>query len=391
MTLRRSSQGRTILNVMFFLLTPILLTFAAAHVPSATQQSSAVRDIVNILQKGTDADGCVATSLACNTTTRGRLAVGDCTFSADGTYFDTYTFSGAAGKLVFIDMRVLSPTMTNPSVIIVPPTGDASKTPWVFGRGAGVSAAYVLSSSGTWAVGVGTRDLFATGDYFLSIRCAEDDNPALPQNCIDQSLLCGQTAAWYLTSQSCRFTGGSSRLYAGINIYAVAGDVVSIEESSTDFRPLFGLYDSKSNLLASSTSPTSGPATLLYSVPVTGFYGIAATSANDLATGFFTLRVTCSLSGCLEPLALAPLQNATVPYGGRASLTFDVSATEPLTLSWTQVSPNFDSFSAGRTFLTPPLFHNAGYYATASNPCGTATSTTATVIVRPPRQRPARH
>lgn len=372
---------------MFGLIAPLLLAMSAPPAPSL-----AVQDIRRAIERSApDAEGCVVTPLSCNVTARGRLGVGDCTLSTDGTYFDTFTFTGTAGKLVFVDVRPLSPGLTNPSVIIVPPAGDASKTPYVFGRGGGVSVGYVLSSSGTWAVAVGTRDLFATGDYMLSIRCVDDDNPTLPQNCIDQNLQCGQTAAWYLTSQSCRFSSASSRLYAAFSIYAVAGDVLSIEENSPDFRPLFGVYDPAGNLVGSSTSPSSGPATLLYTVPSTGLYGIAATSALDLATGFFTLSVSCSQSGCLEPLALSPIQNITVPYGGQASLTFEVSATEPLSYSWTQLSPDLGSFAAGRTFLTPPLFQTSSYYAQASNRCGSVTSSTVTVTVQPPRKRPVRH
>ena len=153
------------------------------------------------------AEGCVVTAMSCNSTARGKLAVGDCTQTTDGTFFDVFEFSGAAGQVVRVDVRPISQTLTNPTVAIVPPAGDASKTPIVFGAGGGVSAFYVLSSSGKWRVGIGTRDLFATGDYFVSIQCFTDTDPTAPQNCVYQELLCGQGAWWYLTSQSCRFSG----------------------------------------------------------------------------------------------------------------------------------------------------------------------------------------
>src|SRR5437868_14668278 len=42
------------------------------------------------------ADGCVASTAFCNTVSSGRLAPGDCTNDADGTYLDVFRFSGAA-------------------------------------------------------------------------------------------------------------------------------------------------------------------------------------------------------------------------------------------------------------------------------------------------------
>jgi hypothetical protein len=164
-----------------------------------------------------------------------------------------------------------------------------------------------------------------------------------------------------------------------------------MQESSNDFSPLFGIYDAGGHLLSSSTT-SSTTATLTYFVPTTGFYYVNATSANDFATGFFALKISCFGSGCLEPLALSPAPFISVPYGGRATVSYDVSASEPLTVSWTEVSPDFGSLlTTGRSILTPPLFTTTSYLATATNPCGTSTSATITVTVQPPRGRPARH
>ncbi|MBV9071951.1 MAG: hypothetical protein JO231_24795 [Acidobacteria bacterium] len=372
-----------------------MLLLAATLAPIRVLGENSITDDVRRIMANPQpqAEGCVATTLGCNATARGRLSVGDCTLSSNGTFFDVYTFSGVAGKVVTVDVRPLSVTYTNPTVILVPPAGDASKTPLIFGPGGGVATSYVLSSSGTWSIAVGTTDLFASGEYFVSIRCEDDDAPTVPQNCVYQSLLCGQSGAWYLTSQSCRFGGSSAnRLYAPFYIYAVAGDVLSIEEQSSDFNPLFGLYDEETgNLIASSSTVTSRSATGTFSVPRTGFYDILATSTADLSTGFFDLKVSCFRSGCLEPLALSPLQNSSVPYGGRATLTFDVSATEPLTINWLRTSPDITTAGTGRTIVTPPLFITSSFQAEAMNPCGSVSSSSATVFVQRPRHRAVRH
>ena len=372
----------------------LFIVLAIGIAAAGHAQTSVMEDVRGVsASRGADAEGCVITPLACNRTARGHLGTGDCTLSSDGTYFDGYSFAGTAGQLVLIDVRPLSATLTNPTVFLVPPAGDASKTPLLAGPGGGVSLAYVLSSSGTWTVVVGTLDLFASGDYFVSIRCVTDSDPTAPQNCTYQNLLCGQTGAWNLTSQSCRFGGsGANRLFAPFEIDAVAGDVLKIEEASNDFRPLFGVYDRNGNLLASSASATNTSTSLTFFVPTTGLYELFATSTTDLTTGFFTLRVNCSGSGCLEPLELSPMQPVTVPYGGQATLSFNVSATEPLAVNWTQVSPDFGSLlTMGRTIVTSPLFATSSFFATATNPCGTTMSTTVTVNVQPARLRPARH
>lgn len=369
-----------------------LVLAAGIGTTALSQPSSITEDVRHALASPrVNAEGCAATTLACNRTARGRLATGDCTLAADGTFFDIYPFAGTAGQVVIVDVRPLSASLTNPTVFLVPPAGDASKTPLIKGPGGGVQLQYLLSSTGTWTVTVGTSDLFATGDYFISIRCVADSDPGSPQNCTTQSLLCGQTGAWNLTSQSCRFSSTSNRLFAPFEIYAVAGDVLTIQEASNEFQPLFGIYDSGGHLLASSTTASTS-ATLTWFAPATGFYYVNATSANDFATGFFALKISCSGSGCLEPLTLSPMQSISVPYGARATLSYDVSASEPLTVSWTEVSPEFGSLlTTGRSILTPPLFNTSSYFATATNPCGTSTSDTITVLVQPPRGRPARH
>src|SRR3954447_16174793 len=108
---------------MFGLVAPLLFAMSAAPAPaSAVAQSPVAQDIRRAIERAaSNAEGCVVTPLSCDVTARGRLGVGDCTLSTDGTYFDTFTFAGTAGKLVFVDVRPISPTLTNPSVIIVPP------------------------------------------------------------------------------------------------------------------------------------------------------------------------------------------------------------------------------------------------------------------------------
>lgn len=333
------------------------------------------------------ADGCVVTSTFCDRQVRGKLGVGDCTSSVNGTFFDVYEFAGTAGQLVEIDVRPLASSLTNPNVILVPPVGDASKTPQVFGAGGGVSAFYVLSSTGNWRVGVGTEDLFASGEYLISVQCFVDDQPSAPQNCVVQELLCNQGSRWYLTSQSCRFGGtGANRLFAPFEIYGVAGDIISVEVISSDFRPLFGIYDNHGNLLFSATTASSTQATGTFVFPATAFYEIDATSTADLATGFFQIKATCGRSGCLWPIITSQTRSVTAPYLSRVSLAVEVNGTDPMTVTWFETSPNIGTvLGTGRTFLSQPVTHSFTFEASAVNACGSWTSAPGLVAVTPPQ------
>src|ERR1700682_4876938 len=131
--------------------------------------------ISRIDEVGRNATGCVTTPIACDSSATGSLGLGDCTFS-DGTYYDRYTFTGIAGQIIDIEVRPLSPSLTNPMIVLAPPIGDASKTPIIRG-GAGTEVIYKLSSSGVWAIGVGTADLFASGKYLVHLSCLSDDDP----------------------------------------------------------------------------------------------------------------------------------------------------------------------------------------------------------------------
>ena len=70
------------------------------------------------------ADGCVSSPMTCNTSARGRLAVGDCTLS-DGTYFDAFRFNGSAGQLITATVYPISSSMTNPTIALAPPSASA--------------------------------------------------------------------------------------------------------------------------------------------------------------------------------------------------------------------------------------------------------------------------
>jgi hypothetical protein len=334
------------------------------------------------------AEGCLPTFVSgCNTEIRGRLGVGDCTLS-NGTYLDSFFFDGRAGEVVAITVRPLSSTLSRPVVTIVPPSGDASKTPIVFGARF-ASIFYKLSSTGRWGIGVGTTDLFASGEYLLQIECLPDDSPADPQNCVGQELLCGDTGGWQLTSQGCRFSSGQ-RVYGPWYIYGVAGDSIFVEMESSDFDPLFGIYGD--DLLVSSTEVNRFRDIGTLFVPRNDWYMIAATSEEEATAGFYTVKVSCASSGCLFPTILTQLTDVTVGPHGSAQLSVEVSSAGQTTMEWWDVTDTFTQFVAGTgtTFRTPAVTGTRYYQFRASNACGDASTRIVKVTAESGRRRAVR-
>jgi hypothetical protein len=335
-----------------------------------------------------NANGCVTSTIACGGTSIGTLGVSDCTFS-DGTYYDRYAFTGRAGDLVTIDVRPLSVTLTRPLIVLVPPAGDASDPPIIYG-GSGTSVSYVLSSSGTWVIAVGTDDLLAAGDYFVSLQCEPDPTPALPQSCVTQTIVCGQTAEWLLGAQSCRFQG-ATKLYQDFEIYGVAGDSAVVTLSSNAFVPLFGVLLERTNVYLGNAvlvSNTKAQQTLTF--PETGFYAVVASSRDDLKTGDFALTISCFASGCLSPLVtIQPATKTIVAAGTRATIAVVVNGSKPLSYTWFEF-PGL-MVGNGASLTTSPLFATTSYYATVANPCGAATTRSAEVLVLPSKRRAVSH
>jgi len=340
-------------------------------------------------------DGCVETQAFCNTDIRGKLAAGDCVGNAGG-YEDVVSFDGVAGQLVTVIFRALSPSLTTPFLTLQPPPGDTVIPPVVIGA-RGATIRYNLSSSGRWKILAGSRDRFGSGDYLISVFCGTP--PASvpePQSCVLQGLQCGQTSEWALTPQSCYFPSPPTDLYAGYEIYAVQGDVLSIEMSSASFKPLFALYGPRNELILSSQVLRNGTDYAIFSVPFSGYYRIAATTKESLTSGGFSLHVGCALSGCLPPKIIQQPQDITVPYGQRATLSIDVHQIGKVTTEW---FPSFRSdmtsgpplqSGTGTSFLTPAVTSVLSYYVTVRNECGQETSRVVRVLPKIEKRRAAR-
>jgi len=336
------------------------------------------------LRQRADATGCAVTPIACGQTLDGVLAPGDCTVSSDGTFVDFYEFDGRSGDIVDVLVWPVDSTMTNPRATLLPPKGDASSTPFVSG-GRGVWTSYVISSSGKWAIGVGTSDLFSSGHYRVAVFCVKDDNPSAPQSCITQEMVCGQTYAWTLSSQSCRFSDGPNRVYGSYEIYAAAGDTLSIKQTSSAFAPLFGFYAPDGSLLLSSTL-SGHDGNMVATIQKTGLYGIAATSQAELAVGGYTLRVDCNtlVSGCTPPTIIAEPGDQLIQSGKTVRISAGATAVGAIKYSWFDVSAGLPTLLADTntgTLTLSTVSKSVAVQVIAQSPCGQVSSRIARINV----------
>jgi hypothetical protein len=338
-------------------------------VPAALTQTAAQ------FRQHIEDSGCAVTALSCNQAIDGALAPGDCISTANGAFEDFYEFDGVAGQVA--DLRVLpvDPTMTNPVAFLVPPPGDASDTPVAIG-GLGIWTGYVLASTGKWAIVVSSADLFAGGRYKVALGCAPDDEPNLPQSCITQELVCGQTIGWSLSSQSCRFSDSPNRLYGQYEVYAVAGDVLNLRETSTAFNPLFGVYDASGLLMSSLRS--GGTASLFFAVPKTGFYYVNATSELDLSVGGYSVSMSCSsgASGCVPPVIISDPADQQIRAGQSATISVAAAGIGAQTYSWYDMTAGLPTQLSqfGSSITLSAISRPVALQARVDTPCGFAVS-----------------
>lgn len=329
------------------------------------------------------AEGCLATLLSCNTNANGQLAPGDC---EENGYYDIYGFTGTAGTMVEVSMRSLDPNLADVYLELIPPVGDASKTPVMIGARA-ATVRYRLATSGTWAILAGAADISGSGKYLLNLRCFNSTSPA-PQNCVTQQMVCRQTMLWELTPSSCRFTG-STRPYAEADIVGQAGDVIRAEADTIGFQPIVAMYDSQNKLLTQSFNPTIRHAQFDFFVPTTARYTMLITNVNETEVGRFDLTATCTTSGCAIPLFIREPQDVKVRFGSSVTVTAEVNAIGTTTYEWSDVTdfPSGVGSTTTPSLTIGPVTGRRVYAIVATNACGTTVSRQFVVEPEPAKRR----
>jgi hypothetical protein len=342
------------------------------------------------LRQKTEASGCVVSTLTCGITDSGELAPGDCTFS-DGTRYDVWHFSGSAGQLITVTMKPLDASYTTPILELVPPVGDASKTPLVLGVPP-LAISYALASSGTWTVAVETNDLFASGRYSISLQCATAQS-GVPQNCVPQPLSCNQSYDWFVTASSCQFDGGG-HAFAPFRMQMTKGDYVRFTSHSDAYDPAVAVYRNGGTALTYNYGTRSTTDAVVYfTVPATAVYDIDIYGATAQSAGEFFMASNC-IAVCGPPTISSQPTGRTVPYGGSATVTIAATSPNgnPTTYSWYDDNGGLPvSVGSGPSFTLSNITATHRLYAQAQSPCGVVNSSVAIITpLPPPRGRAVR-
>jgi hypothetical protein len=369
------------------LFTVTLLTLATALTAQVNARSAQQQ---HRFQTEPQAAGCVVSTLTCGISDSGELAPGDCTFS-DGTYYDVWRFSGAAGQLVTITVTPIEATYTKPQVELVPPIGDASLTP-IVQDGKALSIKYALASTGTWEVFVETNSLPSHGKYSISLQCGTQPS-SVPQSCVAQPLACDQAYDWFVTASSCQFSGSGS--YAPFNFKMTKGDYVGFTAHSDAYDPYVSIYSSAGGqpLMSGFGRRSTSDAAVYFTAPSTGTYGLAVYGPNGQPAGEFFLNSSC-INVCSAPTITTQPVNQLVPFGGTASLSIAAPPSNGnfASYSWYQ----FDDFplfvDSGPTLTVRNVTATQHFYAIVSNACGQTNSALAAITpMRPAKSRAVKH
>lgn len=336
--------------------------------------------------------GCLASVLSCNTTGTGEITAGDCTLG-DGKRYDKWQFAGSVGQLVKVTLTPVDASLTRPTLYVFPPVGDASKTPTVAGAGS-LTLWYLLSSTGTWNVIVGTLDLFGGGRYTLALECMVDPNPSLPQNCVSQDLACGQFGLWALTATSCRF-GNTTQAYADYDVgHLVKGDSFVFAAHSDDFDPYISVYNSTTGSLLGSAfgKRSTTDAVLSFTAPTTDDFEVSVYGPTDTAGNFFVSRTNC-FSSCTGPRIVTQPAPARIAAGGSYSGTVVATGTA-LQYEWFFGLPPDNRIAIGVKSSSPAMIlthvtKDRDVWVRVSNDCGSVNSASAHIFVDPARRHAA--
>lgn len=334
---------------------------------------------------------CTNATLSCNQTVSGELGPSDCTFNVDGTYFDVWLFQGTAGNEVEITLTTLDNSYTQPLLLLLPPASDASKTPEIWANTRALHMSYVLASTGTWGIAVGTNSLPSHGRYSLQLSCYPDPSPSEPQNCIEQTLDgCPYRMFWNLTAAGCRFSdGGGPFQYVSFRGYL--GDTYAFTASSLDFTPGVAVYsvDQSAPITYAYAQPGASAITVNFFPGQKGDYYAIVNGRTTNAVGEFVFDASCTLA-CVAPTITTRPNPITVSYGTAVNLAVSASGSGSLSYRWYDTAEPFATLSSSAQLVTSKLLKTTTFAVDVTGDCGSAHAE-ATITVELMRHRAVRH
>jgi hypothetical protein len=335
---------------------------------------------------------CTNSTLSCNRAVSGELGPSDCTFTVDGTYFDVWLFQGTAGNEIDITLTPLDDSYTQPRLLLLPPSADASKTPTIGANTRALHMSYILASSGTWEIAVGTSSLTSHGRYTLQLSCSPDPSPSDPQNCIEQTLDgCPYRMFWNLTASGCRFSDGGGP-YQYVSFKGYPGDTYAFTASSVDFTPAVAVYsfDQSAPLTSAFAQPGSPTITLNFSPGQKADYFAIVVGRTTNSVGEFIFDASCNLA-CVAPTITAKPSPIAVSVGTAVNLVVSATGSGVLSYRWYDTAEPFATLSSSVQLLTQKLSKTTTFGVDVTGDCGSVHAEVTVTVQQPARRRAVHH
>ena len=239
---------------------------------------------------------CPSIGISCGDNFAAQLTNTDCNLK-DGSFADTYFFSGVAGETVTITMT--SKTFDTFLYLNDPFGSRAAANDDFSGLGNNSRIIFTLTATGVWSVQATSLSTATVGDYNLALVC---DSSTICAS--SGALTCGVPINGSLSTTDC-VTGTSFVDFYDFN--ATAGVPVTFSYSAPGIPLLLTIQDSGGGLLASKAG--SGSVSLTYTSTFTGRYVVGVTSSQAQATGPYTLSAACGAVSCAPGATALCLNN----------------------------------------------------------------------------------
>jgi|GEM_PF-1584459 len=238
-----------------------------------------------------------ATPIRAGATVTGQLTRSD-TRRGDGSYADSYLYSGRAGEQLTVTLRAVG---FNGWVVVDEPNGPFRE----HGGSSGGNVARLtvtLPRSGQYIILANSVDANATGSYTMSVQSGGSSGPATPSggtggDISDMDLrslpriTSGQAISGRLTTSDYQITDGS---YADGFVYqGRAGEQITVTMQSSDLDAYVVVDDPTGPLRETDDDGAGGTdSQLTVTLPHNGPYIIVANSVGSPNTGRYTIQVS---------------------------------------------------------------------------------------------------
>jgi subtilisin len=249
---------------------------------------------------------CASTNISLGQTVNGTLSNSDCQLS-DGSFFDSYTFSGTAGQAISVSMS--SATFDTYLLLLRPDSTLLAEDDDGGGsfnsRIPATSGTITLPSTGTYRILANSFSAGVTGAYSLTL------SGSAPVTCSSTGIAIGQTVNASLSNTDCHFTDNS--FFDSYSFTGAAGQQIAVSMSSLSFDTYLFLTGPNGLVVddddgGGGTNSRIPPGTGFFTLPTSGTYNILANSFSPNITGPYTLSLVSTQSGCTYTLGSTSAQ-----------------------------------------------------------------------------------